>query len=167
MTNPRRECIHWKMVYVREFQREISSLRWWCWYLRDRMPMCWERAWKKKLAPWRNTTTPVHPNRKNSSIFSFFSSWWSEPAERAKTLQVFYLSNNWSNTLSKTLLSIKQSIKLPLKNPSLSLSLWGEEFYLMLFLCLLIPVLCSSLTDVFLLWSRQHSMPVRFFYIQS
>lgn len=54
------------------------------WYLRDRIPMCRERAWKKKLAPWRNTTTPVQPNRKNSSIFFF--SRWKGASEVGKTI---------------------------------------------------------------------------------
>lgn len=40
-------------------------------YLRDRTAMCWDRRWKKKFAPWRNTTTPVHPSTNNSTIISF------------------------------------------------------------------------------------------------
>lgn len=72
------------MVYVNGFQNrdqfEMNRL----WYLRDRIPMCWERAWKKKLAPWRNTTTPVQPNRKNSSIF--FLSRWKGASEVGKTI---------------------------------------------------------------------------------
>lgn len=39
-------------------------------YLRDLMAMGLVRTWKKKLAPWRNTTTPVQPRRKNSTIIS-------------------------------------------------------------------------------------------------
>ena len=37
-------------------------------YLSDRMATCWVRTWKKKLAPWRNRTTPVHPSTNNSTI---------------------------------------------------------------------------------------------------
>jgi hypothetical protein len=39
-------------------------------YLMDRKAMCWERAWKKKWAPWRNTTIPVQPSRNNSTVIS-------------------------------------------------------------------------------------------------
>lgn len=37
-------------------------------YLSDRMATWRVRTWKKKLAPWRNRTTPVHPSTNNSTI---------------------------------------------------------------------------------------------------
>lgn len=60
----------WKQTKlgVESWMREIHGRR--SEYLRDRMAMWLERTWKKKLAPWRNTTTPVHPRRKNSTIIS-------------------------------------------------------------------------------------------------
>ena len=37
------------------------------------MVTCLVRAWKKKLAPWRNRTIPVHPSTNNSTIISFLN----------------------------------------------------------------------------------------------
>uniref|UniRef100_A0A9I9CR41 Uncharacterized protein n=1 Tax=Cucumis melo TaxID=3656 RepID=A0A9I9CR41_CUCME len=38
-------------------------------YLRDRRTVkWWKRAWKKKLAPWRKTTTAVQHKTKSSNV---------------------------------------------------------------------------------------------------
>ena len=44
------------------------------------MAMCWERRWKKKWAPWRNTTIPVHPSTNNSTIISLLILLWQPNA---------------------------------------------------------------------------------------
>lgn len=54
----------WIYIYIIRKDHERAQ------YLMDRKAMCWERAWKKKWAPWRNTTIPVHPSTNNSTIIS-------------------------------------------------------------------------------------------------
>lgn len=47
-------------------------------YLRNRTVKGCQRAWKKKLAPWRKTTTPVQPKTKSSNAIGMKNREWFE-----------------------------------------------------------------------------------------